>query len=141
MHPNVPSIFDTYKSFENDGPELNLRILKPLDANTCSSVFHVYAENIQPNAGAPAQADGNCAAKLAFRHDGLEVHCTLAPDFAPRLLGVSSKPEIGASLYLMEYLAPPAYNTEGWVTLSSLVGSDGISLIMKVFYQGVVLEL
>ena len=36
MNPNVPSIFDTYKSFENDGPELNLRILKPLDANTRS---------------------------------------------------------------------------------------------------------
>ena len=102
MDPNVPSIFDTYKSFENDGPELNLRILKPLDANTCSSVFHVYAENIQPNAGAPAQADGNCAAKLAFRHYGLEVNRTLAPDFAPRLLGVSlsslTTPWIGSKL-------------------------------------------
>ena len=82
-------------------------------------VFHVYAENIQPN-DAFAQANGNCAAKLAFRHYGLNVHHALAPDFAPRLLGVSSKPEIGASLYLMDYLAPPAYNMEGWVTLSSL---------------------
>jgi serine/threonine protein kinase len=65
-------------------------------------------------------ACGNCAAKLAFRHYGLKVHQALAPDFAPMLLGVSSKLEIGASLYLMEYLAPPVQDQEGWVTLSNL---------------------
>jgi serine/threonine protein kinase len=119
IHPNIPAIFNTYRpSFENDGPEHRLQILKPLEGDTRSSVFHVYAENIQPNA--PAQAGGNCAAKLAFRHYGLKVHQALAPDFAPMLLGVSSKSEIGASLYLMEYLAPPAQDQEGWVTLGNL---------------------
>jgi serine/threonine protein kinase len=119
IHPNIPAIFDTYKSFENDALEHKLRVLKPLEGDTRSSVFHVYAENIRPNA--PAQGGGNCAAKLAFHHYGVNVHQALAlADFAPRLLGVSSKPEIGASLYLMEYLAPPVHDQEGWVTLHDL---------------------
>ena len=86
------------------------------------SVFLVYAEDIQLSEGVPtdAMSSGNCVGKLAFGHYGSEVHQALAPELAPRLFGVSSKPEIGASLYIMEYLTPLTCDWEGWVTLSNL---------------------
>jgi len=60
-------------------------------------------------------------AKLTFLPYGYDVHKALYDeDFAPALLGSSCKPEIGAVVVVMEYLAPPTDTVPGWITLFDL---------------------
>jgi len=63
--------------------------------------------------------------KLAFLPYGHDVHEALhAAGFAPKYLGRSDKPEIGASVIIMEYLTPPSTSEPGWVTLFDLFQKD-----------------
>ena len=77
-------------------------------------------------------------AKLVYHHYGMAVHQALGnPEalnlLAPQLFGWSRKPGINASVYVMEYLYPPGYETEGWCTLAE-VNQDKVAKIRHLIY-------
>jgi len=76
----------------------------------------------------------SCVAKLVYRHYGVAVHQALEKSFAPQLFGWSEKPGINACLYIMEYLLPPCWDTEGWLTLTAL-GLDMAAQYLTPIYQ------
>jgi hypothetical protein len=111
----VPSIFTTYGEVETEIPKLPLKLLHRLKDDACYSVFTAHS----PDLPHTQENEPNCVAKLVFDHYGPEVHQALAPEFAPKLFGRSSKPGLNYRVYIMEYLEP-CVGADGWISLLGL---------------------
>ena len=129
----MPSIFTTFELYDHPGHEYGLRLLNPLTSDVLCSVFAAYGYKTGVTlSGSPLEL--NCAAKLVYRRYGVVVHQALETrspyqasqqnyqleTFAPKLYGWSNKPGIDTRFYIMDYLCPPSWNSEGWLTLTAL---------------------
>ncbi|KDR78855.1 hypothetical protein GALMADRAFT_1273850 [Galerina marginata CBS 339.88] len=118
---DIPHIFEIYQSFDNMGAYLNLQIIRLLKGGRHFSVLEAQAWGVPSDVHPGGQMqEGNCVAKLVYGPYGEDVHKALAPKFAPKLFGISSKPGINAKVYIVEYMPPPKGKQGGWSTLSSL---------------------
>jgi len=118
----MPNIFTTYKpDNDKESKPLQLELFSRLHGDSRYSVFKAYAE------GVPDQIPGglgNCVAKLVFDHYGLAVHKALAPRFAPKFYGHSSREGTNAKIFVMECLPIPEDEEEWdgmrWIMLATL---------------------
>jgi len=141
----MPSIFTTCKLYCDPEPECGLRLLAPLTPDACCSVFRADLTDVFSG------SELHYVAKLVYRHYGVVVHQELEKrwpyqesqafqrghqlaTFAPKLFGWSQKPGINTCLYIMEYLLPPYWDTEGWLTLTAL-GLDMAAQHLTPIYQ------
>lgn len=111
----MPSIFTTYGEVETEIPKLPLKLLHRLKDDARYSVFTAHS----PDLPHTQENEPNCVAKLVFDHYGPEVHQALAPEFAPKLFGRSSKPGLNYCVYIMEYLEP-CVGADGWISFLNL---------------------
>jgi len=121
----VPSIFTTFESYDHPGREYGLHLLSPLTSNVFCTAFGAYGYKTGVTlSGSPLEL--NCVAKLVYHQYGVGVQKALET-FAPKLYGWSHKPGIDTCVYIMDYLCPPSWNSEGWLTLTAL-GLDGAAM-------------
>ncbi|KDR64861.1 hypothetical protein GALMADRAFT_149228 [Galerina marginata CBS 339.88] len=103
--PSVPVVFDTF--IGEDKRIHSLVFGRPFNKSRCSIYY----------TATPA----DCMVKLTFRPYGSDVHKILhAADLAPKLVGASNIPALGATATVMVNLPPPTEDADGWMTLHDL---------------------